>query len=118
MTNPSLDHADEKPLDPAILRVQARLRRLMLIAALTLGLGIATVLAAVVYRITRSDNSPPATAAGPAISAVLPAGARLVSSNLSGERIVLTYEHAGGTTVIVVNARTLVATGRLDLKPE
>jgi hypothetical protein len=66
----------------------------------------------------RSDDSPPPAAAEEVAATVLPSGARLVSSNVSGERIVLTYEHPGGTTVIVVNARTLAVTGRVELKPE
>src|SRR5690606_41786542 len=41
---------DEKPLDPALIRIQARLRRMMLIAGLTLGLGILAVFGAILYR--------------------------------------------------------------------
>ena len=41
------DHDDEKPLDPTLLQVQAKLRRLMLIAGGTLfiGLGLTAVFA-------------------------------------------------------------------------
>jgi hypothetical protein len=112
--------ADETPLDPAQLRLQARLRRLILISGLTLGVGILAVLAAIIYRVAVLPAASPA-AGGAAIRAaasILPAGARLAGTVLDGSRIVLTYEHAGGTTVITVDPRSLAVTGRLDLKPE
>jgi hypothetical protein len=111
-------HTDELPLDPAALRLQARLKRLILISGLTLGIGILAVLAAIVYRIAAI---PTAAVPGPAIHAaasILPAGARLVGTSSDGSRVVLTYEHAGGTTLITVDPRSLAVTGRLDLEPE
>jgi len=63
MTNPHFDEEDEKPLDPAVAQVERRVRRLMLIAGLTLGLGIFAVLAAILYRIATLDaTSGPQTA--------------------------------------------------------
>jgi hypothetical protein len=59
MANPTSEDAEEKPLDPAVARVQARLQRLMLIAGSTLGLGILAVFLAIIYRITASDNKTP-----------------------------------------------------------
>jgi len=59
MTNPDNEDTDEKPLDPAVARVQARLQRLMLIAGLTLGVGILAVFLAIIYRITASNDKPP-----------------------------------------------------------
>lgn len=61
MANPNFDEDDEKPLDPAVAAVEKRVRRLMLIAGLTLGLGIFTVLAAILYRIAVYDatSAPP-----------------------------------------------------------
>lgn len=59
MANPTSEDAEEKPLDPAVARVQARLQRLMLIAGLTLGLGILAVFLAIIYRITASDDKTP-----------------------------------------------------------
>ena len=46
MANPALDD-DDRPPDPAALRLQARLRRLMLISGLTLGLGLVAVFGAI-----------------------------------------------------------------------
>lgn len=66
MANPDKDDEEEKPLDPAVARVQARLQRLMLIAGLTLGLGILAVFIAIVYRITRDNDKAPVVVETPA----------------------------------------------------
>ena len=58
MASPSFDD-DEKPLDPAMLRVQAKMRRLMLIAGLTLGLGILAVFGAILYKIVLDGDKAP-----------------------------------------------------------
>jgi len=135
MADPTPEDTSVKPLDPAIVRVQARMRALMLIAGLTLGIGLLAVFAAIIYLVaTPSDKGRAETAAAgtPAASAgaarvrqaveatkaVLPVRAWLVSTAVSGERIVLAYEHSGGTTMFVVDATSLEITGRLDLKPE
>ena len=118
MTSSNFDDADSKPLDPAVLQVQARLRRLMLIAGLTLGLGIFAVFAGIVYRLMTYGDKAPAMPAGGVVSETLPAGAKLISSTVAGNRIVLTYEHNGGTTVILIDSRDLKPLGRLELKPE
>jgi uncharacterized protein (TIGR02246 family) len=65
MTNPNFSDEDEKPLDPAVARVEKRVRGLILIAGLTLGLGIFAVFAAILYRIATYDSTaraPPAAA--------------------------------------------------------
>ena len=80
----------ETPLDPVALRVQARLRRLILISGLTLGIGIFAVLFAIVYRIAAIPTAA-APAAGATLRAavsILPAGARLVGTNGDGNRLV------------------------------
>jgi hypothetical protein len=153
MVNPDKDDEEEKPLDPAVARVQARLQRLMLIAGLTLGVGILAVFLAIIYRITAADDKAPVAAGAPppapaaeaslppvaieppahaeagsvapgtraaavAAEASIPADARLMASTVAGGRIVLTYDHFGGTIVIVVDPDTLQVVGRLDLKPE
>lgn len=87
----------------------------MLIGGLTLGLGLLAVLLAIVYRITTAAGKPLPVGT---IEAKMPAGARLLSTTTDGGRIVLTYDNAGGTTLIVVDAATLRTIGRLDLKPE
>ncbi len=124
MTNPNFDE-DEKPLDPAVKNVETRVRRLILISGLTLGLGIFAVFAAILYRIVNSDTTPavlpltPATAV-PTLTLTqigLPADAKLVSTALDGDRLALTYETADGKTVVVVDLRTGTALPALRIEP-
>jgi steroid delta-isomerase len=61
--SPNLDQEDDKPLDPAVAEVEQRVRRLILIAGLTLGLGIFAVFAAILYRIVTYDSTPTVTEA-------------------------------------------------------
>jgi hypothetical protein len=160
MADPVPDVSTEKPPDPDMLRLQARVRVLMLIGGLTLGIGLLAVFAAIIYRVAApsdkasapvaektvapaasaaaapganeavaaaavSETPAPPVAANPTLAkavevvkSVLPVRAWLVSTALSGDRIVLAYEHSGGTTMFVVDAVTLEITGRLDLKPQ
>jgi hypothetical protein len=119
------DDEDETPLDPAVLRVQERLRRLMLIAGLTLGIGILAVFGGIVYRLMLSDTGAPAAlpkdAATPTISLTelgLAADARIVSSGLDGDRLSLTYAEQGGTTVIIFQMPSMTVVGRLRVTGE
>jgi hypothetical protein len=113
---------DEKPLDPAVLRVQARLRRLVLIAGLTLGLGILAVFAAILYRIVTLDTTSVAVmapdAAIPMLSLAaigLSPDAKLISSALDGTRVALTYQTKDGAAVIVVDTRSGAVISRLNV---
>jgi len=118
MVNPSYD--DEKPLDPAMARVQVKLRRLILISGLTLCAGVLAVFAAIIYR---TYTAIPAVPLAPTVASArltvtdmgLPADARLVSTAVDGARIVLTYAHSAGNTLIFVDERRLTVLGRLEL---
>jgi hypothetical protein len=126
MASSSFD--DEKPLDPAMLHVQAKMRRLMLIAGLTLGVGILAVFGAILYKIVLAGDKAPPTAAWqkgdpvPTLSYPdmgLAAGARLVSTASDGRRLILTYEGTdGGSALVFIDLGTLKVTGRLDLKAQ
>ncbi len=108
-----------------MLRVQAKMRRLMLIAGLTLGVGILAVFGAILYKIVLIGDKPPLTPAwrpGDAIPTLsraamgLPAGARLVSTASDGRRLILTYEQPdGGQSLVFIDLATLKVGGRLDL---
>lgn len=98
-----------------MIKVEQRLRRLMLIGGLTLGIGILAVLGAIVYRISTAGGK--ALPAAP-MEAKLPQGAKLLSTTIGDGRIVLTYDVGGATTLIFIDAASLKPLGRLDLKPE
>ena len=94
----------------------ARVRRMMLIAGLTSALAVAVVLIAVGYRLYRGEGSPTASATD--IIATLPKGARIVSTAVAGERLVLTLDIGGVTEIRTFDARTLKPAGKLKFVSE
>jgi uncharacterized SAM-binding protein YcdF (DUF218 family) len=112
MQKPTFDHElDEKPLDPAAERVRRNLMRFVVINIGILLAAVMAVLGAVVYKSgVFSSQSPqattnasvPSSADMPFVEGIitLPAGARVVSQALSGDRLTLHAELPGGTTAI------------------
>jgi hypothetical protein len=87
----------------------ARVRRLMLIAGLTTALAISAVLIAIGYRLFHTEGS-----TNPVdITATLPKGARIVSTGVAGDRVVVTLDIGGATEIRTFDVHTLKATGRL-----
>jgi hypothetical protein len=91
-----------------------RVRRMMLIAGLTTALAVAAVLIAIGYRVFRGSESTPPTDT----TAVLPKGARILSTAVAGDRLVLTLDIAGTTEIRTFDARTLKPAGRLKFASE
>jgi TRAP-type C4-dicarboxylate transport system permease small subunit len=96
---------------PEQAALMARVRRMMLIAGLTSALAVAVVLIAVGYRLYRGEGSPAAAATD--IIATLPKGARIVSTAVAGERLLLTLDIAGATEIRTFDAKTLKPAGKL-----
>ena len=94
----------------------ARVRRMMLIAGLTSALAVAVVLIAVGYRLYRGEGSP--TPAVTDVTATLPKGARIVSTAVAGERLVVTLDTAGVTEIRTFDAKTLKPAGKLKFVSE
>jgi hypothetical protein len=103
------DQTDEKPLDPAVERVR---RKLLRFVAINLGLlfaAVIIVIAAVVYK-SATSGTPPTSAtdirvpSGETIEAdiPIPAGARIGSHTLSGNRVSLDLELPTSRHVILV----------------
>jgi TRAP-type C4-dicarboxylate transport system permease small subunit len=101
---------------PEQAALMARVRRMMLIAGLTSALAVAVVLIAVGYRLYRGEGSPAAAATD--IIATLPKGARIVSTAVAGERLVLTLDIAGVTEIRTFDAKTLKPAGKLKFVNE
>ncbi len=102
------DENEEKPLDPAVERVRRRLLRFIVINLSLLFTAVIIVIAAIVYRSATKD-APPAAAdiavpSGEMIEAQIPvpAGSRIVSQSLSGNRVSLDIETANGERVILI----------------
>ncbi len=93
----------------------ARVRRMMMIAALTTALGMSAILIVVGYRIYRGEAS---NAAPSDLTEMLPKGARITSTSVAGDRLVVTVEAGGALEIRTFDARTLKATGRLKFANE
>jgi hypothetical protein len=106
MTDPAV--TEPSPEQTAAL-VQ-RVRRMMIIAGLTTALGMSAILIVIGYRIYRGEGS----ASTPTdLTEMLPKGARITSTQVAGDRIVVTIEAGGALEIRTFDARTLKATGRL-----
>jgi hypothetical protein len=92
----------------------ARVRRMMLIAALTTALAVAAVLTAIGYRLFRTEGS----AAVTDITLMLPKGARIVATGVAGDRLVVTLDEGGVTEIRTFDAHTLKPVGRLKFVSE
>ena len=92
----------------------ARVRRMMLIAGLTTALAVAAVLIAIGYRLFRTSESAPATDT----TAMLPKGARILSTAVAGDRLVVTVDIGGAMEIRTFDARTLKPAGMLKFANE
>jgi hypothetical protein len=102
MVRPELDDEEEKPLDPAVERVRRKLVRFVAVNLGILLVALMAVGAALVYK-SRGGREPAAIGGEGGIAAAtipLPAGARIVSQSLSGDRLSIDAELAGGERAI------------------
>ncbi|MBO0754136.1 MAG: hypothetical protein J2P53_18595 [Bradyrhizobiaceae bacterium] len=121
--NSNLDDADK--LTPEQARIIARVRLLMLISGLATVLGIAVVVGIVGYRVFRTEGRLQAAAGVPVSAPVpveatarLPKGARVVSVDTAGDRIVVTIDTGGTPEIRVFDAKSLSPAGRLRFTTE
>lgn len=105
---------DDKPLDPAQQRLFDRMRRLMVFSIAGTGLAIALVLGVIGYRVFRVEGS----RAAPEVTALVPKGARIMTTAVSGDRLVVTLEIAGKAEIRVFELTTLKPAGRLQFATE
>jgi hypothetical protein len=107
----TMPEADPEQIAP---QLAARIRRLMLIAGLTTGIGIAAVFIAIGYRLFHSEGSAPVAD----VTATLPKGAKIIATGVSGDRLILTLEVGGATEIRTFDARTFKPVGRLKFANE
>jgi hypothetical protein len=103
-------------LTPGQAALFARVRRMMLIASLTTAVAIAAVLVAIGYRLFRTEGS--AHGAVSDLTAVLPKGARIQSTVVAGDKLILTLDIGGTTEIRTFDAQTLKPLGRLRFTNE
>ena len=112
--------SDEKPLDPEQARIIAKVRRLMTIVGIATFVALAAVLGLIGYRVFSLGDSAPevASKALADVTAAVPAGARLIATDIGEDRIVLTLDIAGVTELRIFDLETLQPLGRLRLEPK
>jgi hypothetical protein len=111
--DPAQEAADAAAHAAANARFIAKVRWLMLLSGFATALGIAVVLGVIGYRVLRSDGSAP-----PDVTALLPKGARVVSTIVAGDRIAVTVDVGGGIEVRTFDLKTLRPAGRLKFATE
>ncbi len=105
------DEQEEKPLDPAMENVRRKMIKLQLVSGGIMMLMFMAVLAAIVYKVTRPDGTEqPVASPGLAIpadqplslTANLPAGLTVLSSDLSNNQILFYGTMADGSRKALV----------------
>ena len=105
---------NDKPLGPAAATIVARLRWLMLISGVTTMIAIAAVIGVIGYRIFKSEGS----VSQADVTALLPKGARIVSTAVAEDRLAVTIDVGGAIEVRTFDLKTLRQVGRLRFATE
>src|SRR4029077_13613421 len=102
--------------DAVTAGLAARVRLMMLISGLTTLIAIAAVVGVIGYRIYHSGGS----GTGPLADGIvtLTKTARVVSTAVAGDRIVVTLDIGGATEIRTFDSKTLKEPGRSGLPPE
>ena len=108
--------SDDRSLDPEAAAAIRRVRRLMMIAGATTFIALAFVLGVIGYRLYHiGEGMPPQPSA---VAASLPAGARVLSTAVGDNRIVLTVEVDGAVELRTFDLESLRPLGRVRLSPQ
>ena len=103
----------EKSLDPDAAAAIGKVRRLMIIILTTTFLAIGVILAVIGYRLSQVKESAPSFVD---VTHALPAGARVLSTAVSNDHIVVTIEVGGAVQLLTFDPDTLKPLGRLRLE--
>lgn len=100
MTQPDFNgqQADDAPLDPATLRIQTKLKRLLAGSSLVMFAGFIAVFAAIFYKINAADDSASRDAIASTIS--LGGAGQVLQVSLSEGRLVLLVEDEGSRMIV------------------
>lgn len=116
MTDPNFPEDEDKPLDAAQLRLQAKLKRLLFWSTGVMVLGLVAVFAAIFYRVTRVDGKATASFGPPVIAELpMPEGGRVVGTRLDGNSMAVTVESPKGAAILIVDLDTMRVVRRLEL---
>jgi hypothetical protein len=104
---------DQKPLSPEAAAAIAKVRRVMIIIMTGTFVAIGLVLAVIGYRLFHVKESAPSFAD---VTQALPAGAKVLSTSIGADHIVVTIEVGGVVELRTFDPDTLKALGRLRLE--
>jgi hypothetical protein len=107
-----MSNATDEPPDPAAARFVSRVRFMMAISGATTLIAIAAVLGVIGYRVFKAEGS------AAEATALLPKGARVVSTATAEDRIVVTVDVNGSLEVHAFDLKTLKRVGRLRFATE
>ena len=104
---------DHKPLDPEAAAAIGKVRRLMIIIMTATFVAIGVVLAVIGYRLSQVKES---AASFVDVTHALPPGAKVLSTAIGSDHIVVTIEVGGAVQLLTFDPDTLTPLGRLHLK--
>lgn len=104
---------DQTPLDPEAAAAIAKVRRMMIIIMAATFLAIAVVFMIIGYRLFHVKES---TRPFAEVTEMLPAGAKVISTAVGADHIVVTIEVGGVTEIRSFDPDTLKPLGRLRLE--
>jgi len=104
---------DQKPLNPEAAAAIGKVRRMMIIVMTATFVAIALVLVVIGYRLFRVEESAPSFAD---VTEALPAGAKVLSTAVGADHIVVTVEVGGVVELHTFDPDTLKPLGRLRLE--
>jgi hypothetical protein len=91
----------------------AKVRKMMLIAGLTTAIGVGALLVVIGYKLFRSDGPAVTTA-----TSILPKGAKILSTGIAGDRLVVTLDLGGSMEIRTYDARSLKPAGIMKFANE
>ncbi len=108
--------SDQKSPNPEADAAIAKVRRMMVIIMTATFVAIALVFVVIGYRLFRVGESAESAPQFADVTAALPAGAKVLSTAVSGDHIVVTIEVGGVTELRTFDPDTLKPLGRLRLQ--
>ena len=104
---------DQTPLNPEAAAAIAKVRRMMIVIMTVTFVAIAVVLMVIGYRLFHVKESAPSLAD---VTEALPAGAKVLSTAVGADHIVVTIEVGGVVELRTFDPDTLKPLGRLRLE--
>ena len=108
---------DEEPLEPKVEAIRVKMMRLLVVSGGIMMLGLMAVVISIVYKINQGSEQATGQSVEPVTGEIaLPSGARILSTALSGSRMMFTIEQDDGSREVLVYDAQGKLTSRFQLK--